>query len=166
MGTLSEARVKHATHERLRLKIPGRRGDTSFFDMVTAGIVKETHVTEVRCNPRTGSVLCLGSAIDIGAVAQLGETAGLFSLSQKEADRRTMSHRVAGALNKADKDIGRFTAGELDLSSLVFVSLLGVGVYQLIRGNLTAPPWYTAFWYAFGVFTKTVADGFQEKRPE
>jgi hypothetical protein len=38
------------------------------------------------------------------------------------------------------------------------MGLLGTGIYQIVRGNFGAPPWYTAFWYAFGVFTKSLID--------
>ena len=53
------------------------------------------------------------------------------------------------------QSLRRFSSGELDLAVMVFIALLGVGVYQIARGNFGAPPWYTAFWYALGVLTKT-----------
>ena len=39
-----------------------------------------------------------------------------------------------------------------------FGVLLALGIYQISRGNFMAPAWYTAFWYAFGVLTKTLID--------
>jgi hypothetical protein len=29
---------------------------------------------------------------------------------------------------------------------------MGAGIYQIARGNFAAPAWYTAFWYALGLF--------------
>jgi len=31
-----------------------------------------------------------------------------------------------------------------------------------MRGNFGIPPWYTAFWYSFGVYTKQIAGGLRE----
>lgn len=45
-----------------------------------------------------------------------------------------------------------------DLPGMAFLTLLGVGIYQLVRGNFAAPPWYTAFWYAMGIFTKSIME--------
>jgi hypothetical protein len=33
-----------------------------------------------------------------------------------------------------------------------------VAVVEIMRGNFRMPPWYTAFWYAFGLFTKSMLD--------
>jgi len=41
---------------------------------------------------------------------------------------------------------------------MAILSLLGLGLYQILRGNFRAPPWYTAFWYALGIFTKSLSD--------
>lgn len=126
-------------------------------------MVKKTGIETVACNPRTGSVLCLGKRIEAAAVAQQGEAEGLFALSLSEAQQGPLSHTLGRAFKKVDNEINRFTTGELDLPSIAFLTLLGIGVYQLMRGNVAVPPWYTALWYAFGVFSKTLADGFQEK---
>jgi hypothetical protein len=42
--------------------------------------------------------------------------------------------------------------------------LVITGVYQILRGQFRTPPWYTAFWYAFGLLTmfvvkKSISDG-------
>jgi hypothetical protein len=42
----------------------------------------------------------------------------------------------------------------LNLPGLIFLTLMGVGVFQLATGRRVIPPWYTAFWYAFGVFSR------------
>jgi len=44
------------------------------------------------------------------------------------------------------------TSGEIDLPTLAFLLLLGVGVYQIGAGNFAAPAWYVAFWYAMNIF--------------
>jgi len=54
------------------------------------------------------------------------------------------------------------TGGEVDIPSLVFVSLLFSGIWQIARGNLAMPAWYTAFYYALGVFTRAQVDEWDE----
>jgi hypothetical protein len=46
----------------------------------------------------------------------------------------------------------------LDLPGMIFLSLLAVGLWELAIGNFKRPPWYTAFWYAFGLFSKAIFD--------
>ena len=48
-----------------------------------------------------------------------------------------------------------FTGDEIDIEGLAFLLLLGAGIYQISVGNLTALPWYAAFWYAFNIFLKS-----------
>lgn len=50
------------------------------------------------------------------------------------------------------------TLGHLDLPTLLFFVLIAVGTVQLLRNGLRSPPWYTAFWYAMGIYLKSLAD--------
>jgi hypothetical protein len=54
-----------------------------------------------------------------------------------------------------DKRIKDLTGGSHNIGALAFLALAGVGVYQIARGNFTAPAWYTAFWYAMNIFFKS-----------
>jgi hypothetical protein len=60
--------------------------------------------------------------------------------------------------------MGQFTGGWLDLPGMAFLLLLGIGIYQIRRGNIGLPPWYTAFWYAFGVYTKSLVEKYIESK--
>ena len=50
--------------------------------------------------------------------------------------------------------VASMTGGKVDLLDVAGLSLLSAGIYQLLKGNFTAPAWYTAFWYAFGLLSK------------
>ncbi len=52
---------------------------------------------------------------------------------------------VADTFRAYDKDLKKISGGELDIPSLVFLSLLISGIWQIARGNLGMPAWYTAF---------------------
>jgi len=57
-----------------------------------------------------------------------------------------------------NQKIQQVTSGRLNLTNGIFLALVIFGVSELIRGNWKTPPWYTAFWYAFGVYSKTLFD--------
>jgi hypothetical protein len=51
----------------------------------------------------------------------------------------------------------------VDVEVIVFLLLVGFGIYDLLRGDLRRPAWYTAFWYASEVFNKYISDHKSEK---
>jgi hypothetical protein len=69
---------------------------------------------------------------------------------------------VAASFRAYNENLKKLTGGEIDIPSLVFVSLLISGIWQIARGNLAMPAWYTAFYYALGVFTSAKVDEFDE----
>ncbi|MBI2875417.1 MAG: hypothetical protein HYY20_00890 [Candidatus Tectomicrobia bacterium] len=52
----------------------------------------------------------------------------------------------------ADKQVKSLTGGELDIPILAFLGLSGLGLFQILRGDLAAPAWHVAFWYALGIW--------------
>jgi hypothetical protein len=72
--------------------------------------------------------------------------------------------RVVPPAKAVDRKLLDLTGGTLDLPSGLFLALVITGVYQILRGQFRTPPWYTAFWYAFGLLTmfvvkKSISDG-------
>jgi hypothetical protein len=65
--------------------------------------------------------------------------------------------RIDGEL-RANHQVKALSGGELDLSGIIFIALLGFGLWELAIGNFKRPPWYTAFWSAFRLFSKTIID--------
>jgi hypothetical protein len=53
------------------------------------------------------------------------------------------------------------TAGLLDLPTLGIVGLLGVGVWQISRGDVAVPA-VTALWYASSILRRQLIEGKQE----
>ena len=62
---------------------------------------------------------------------------------------------VGAPFASLSRRIRDFTGSAADLSGLAVLALLTVGVYQIARGNFGAPAWYTAFWYALGIFNRS-----------
>ena len=62
---------------------------------------------------------------------------------------------IAAGFASMDDRVKTLTGSGFDLSGLAFLALMGAGIYQIARGNFGAIPWYGAFWYALGIFSKS-----------
>jgi hypothetical protein len=101
--------------------------------------------------------------LDVSGIEAYAEEQGLFDLRRKALGTVPLSRRIAEPLSDTNSFLSRTTGGFLDLPGAAFLLLLGVGVFEIVRGNFRTPPWYTAFWYAFGVFTKSIVDKASKK---
>jgi hypothetical protein len=147
---LPEAFVTHQTPHRLRVKIPSKKGDATFFSGLKELLSGYPGIDRVQVNPVTGSVL-LVHRIDAATLTQLATRFGLVQLQAPTPRKTTLNQRVIASFRHWDEQVRVTTGGELDIPSLLFLGLIGTGVYQLCIGNLIAPAWYTAFWYASSV---------------
>ena len=152
---IPEAYVSHRTPSRLRIKIPSKKGNFSFFSTLLERLGKCPGIEGIKISPAIGSALILG---DTKVAADFAKKNELFHLKAVEPPRKTFFVNVADTFRTYDKDLKKMSGGGLDIPSLVFLSLLISGIWQIARGNLGMPAWYTAFYYALGVFTHTQLD--------
>jgi hypothetical protein len=148
--------VVHSSGERQRIRIPSRRGDHDFFEKVRQA-AEQSPFELVRANVLTGSILFQGKHVDREAVTRFGRDSDLFRIAST-MPAPALARRISAPLTTLDDTIKRLSAGQLDLPGALFILLLFTAVYEIARGRLRTPPWYTAFWYAFGLFTKTLID--------
>ncbi len=149
------ARIVHQTADRLRLRITTRRGDPTYFDRLETVLTEKLEGHAVRCAPETAGLLITAPAVDMEKLAEAAAEAGLFELSGAPI---SLAEAMSSPVRRASNAMGTLTGNAVDLPGAIFLGLLGYGVVALARGNLRMPPWYTAFWYAFGIFTKSIAD--------
>ncbi len=154
MIKVPDAHIAHKVKGRLRLRIPSKRYDRDFFESLKTVFSKNFPDTEVEVNPITASALILGNT-EPKAILKFGLKRKLFKLILHSAKKQTLIGSVKESFKEVDQSLLKFTGGELDVPSFIFLGLVGHGVYQILRGNFTAPAWYTAFWYALGVFSKS-----------
>jgi hypothetical protein len=113
-------------------------------------------------NRQTGSLLALGKPIDAERIIAVGQREKLFSVETRprpaKAARRNLIGSITDPMHAANDQLQRWTGGRVDLPGAVFLSLLAFGIVELIRGKWRTPPWYTAFWYAFGLYSKSLID--------
>lgn len=159
MDLLPEVRLCHFSTGRLRIRIHRRRGDGAYFQALQEKLAAHFGYAAIATNPVTGSVLVEDVRVSPAEVASFGREAGLFKLDLAPRLPRGGVQNIISPLKTVDVNLRRITGGTLDVPSAVFVALVIFGVIEILRGNFKTPPWYTAFWYAFGVFTKTLMDG-------
>ena len=153
-----EAYVGHQTSKRLRIKVPSQRGDSAYFELLRDKLSRYEALEGVEVNAVTGSALLEHAGLEVAALAEFANRHGLFMLMPKSVGTKPLSLHVAEPLRRMSCELDRLTGGQVDLPGLVLLMLLSTGVYQILRGNFGAPPWYTAFWYALGVFSKSAID--------
>ncbi len=153
---LPTATVVHHARNRLRLRIPTRRGDNDFFSKAAETLAGELQA-DVKDNPATASILIIGSDLSVDRVAAAGDEK-LFHIESPRRPRPSPATLVTTPVSSANRALTAASGGVLDLPNAMFLLLVGFGIYELVLGNFKKPPWYTAFWYAFGVLSKSLMD--------
>jgi hypothetical protein len=140
----------------VRLRIPARRGDEAFFSKAAETLAGELQA-DVEGNSATTSILIRGSDLSLERVVAAGDQK-LFRLESPMRSRPSAASMVTAPISTANRKLTAVTGGLLDIPNAMFLLLIGFGIYELVRGNFKRPPWYTAFWYAFGVLSKSLLD--------
>ncbi len=156
---LPEASICHQCADRIRIKIASRKGDGAYFADLVKGLAGVLKLKHLEANPLTGSVLFMGDGIDPEKLAAHACERRLFQLiTAAEAQSQPLMHSLVQPAASLDRLLRSITGGKIDLPGSIFFTLLGTGIYQLVRGRFSAPPWYTAFWYAFGLVSMYVIE--------
>jgi hypothetical protein len=154
---LPDAFLSHRTSGRVRIKIPSKKGDRAYFTVLMDELSKYSFIEKIETNPLTGSVLLIYRG-DFETVVEKAEANNIFRLKESKTNSTDLHRKVSDVFKGINNQIKRITDGGLDLGAITFLSLLGAGIYQISRGNFTAPAWYTAFWYALNIFLKSRPD--------
>jgi hypothetical protein len=148
------AHISHRSRGRLRIKIPSKKGDRIFLERLREGFSGFEGIETLEINPVTGSLLFIHTS-DLKAIAEHAVANDLFILRGMDSFPTGLQQRVSKAFTSINGQLKTATSGEIDIGGLAFLLLLGFGVYQISVGNLTALPWYAAFWYALNIFLKS-----------
>ncbi|MFO8153330.1 HMA2 domain-containing protein [Thioalkalivibrio sp.] len=139
------AYLVHQAPGRLRLRVPGMRGEIPFFHDMVARISPLEDIEAVRANPDTGGVLILHRRDTQQAV--LDRVASVVNLTEEQYAPPSAFSRAASGLGKLDEVIARETKGGSSLSSVIFLVLVGLALAQIARGQVMAPA-TSLIWYA------------------
>lgn len=151
---LPDAYIVHSTTERLRIKIPSKKGDEAYFSSLKTLFSTYPGIEKLEVNPLTGSVLFVqtGNPPDRKVLAEYAQKNNLFRLGDLIPRSVNLSWTISNQLQELENRMRDFTRGTLDFPGLVFLGLVSAGLFQILRGNLAPIPWYTAFWYGFSVY--------------
>lgn len=151
---LPEAYVGHMTTERLRIKIPSKKGDKAYFLSLKdklSQFSKLPGIQKIEVNPLTGSILVLHALdiknLEINTIAQYTEINGLFRLKLPASGQTPTSLKLGETFSHMNTKVKSFTGGEIDISTLAILGFLGVAIFQMKRGHVMIPG-ITALWYA------------------
>lgn len=150
--------IVHFTSGRVRIRITEKKDDSAFFRALENNLKEMPEIKTVRTNPLTGSVLLEGDFSEAAQLYDFFKTNTLFQLEIPKTDGTPLRQKVYQSFAASNGFVKDRSRGELDLPILIFLMLVGTGIYQLTRSEVRLPPWYTAFWYALGVFTKSLMD--------
>lgn len=139
----------------MRFKIESRRGIAGYFADLETLLKKRFSVYAITTAPLTGSLLIAGDQVDIETIIRFGEEHSLFTINKSVKSRKPLINSVGDPIVSASKKINELSDGFIDMPGIVFISALMFGAYEIIRGNFRSPPWYTAFWYAFGMYSQS-----------
>lgn len=157
---LPTAIITHRLPGRVRLHIDSRKGDAAFFQSAERRLKEALAYRHVAGAAITGSLVVADDQLDVGRLRRTGQELALFTVSDHEVIVRPvpLAQRMVAPLRWTNHQINRLSEGALDLTGALIIGLIGFGLLELARGDFRRPPWYTLFWYAFGLFSKTLFD--------
>ena len=151
-----DAHVAHATKDRLRLRLPELKNNIASMGGLKTALMGIDGVNKVEINPLTAGVLIIHSNAQTHILTAAVQS-GLFTIKEKKIDKSIATPLTTNVVETArlmNRQLKSLTGRQLDLPNMFFLVLFGVGIFQVAKGNFALPAWYTAFWYAYGVFTK------------
>lgn len=140
------AQLVHELPGRIRVRVPARRGDSTYFHKVRETFDLCRPVLAAEGNPRTASVLIRHEG-DARTIWTFAESRGLFIPERGVAAAPRILDRVIADARQIDGWFQSSSGGDLDLGTVVTAGLVGMSVYQLLCGQILAPS-VTLGWYA------------------
>jgi len=162
------AYIKHQLPGRVRLKIPQKRSDFHYFDRIAELFTDCPGITQLQLNPPAASILiCHEAETHFVNIAEFAQTNSLFKITEQPEDTFSIPHLpiatlTSTGLNRVDESLMDFSQGRLDSRSLFVLTLTGLAVHQMTRGNIMAPA-ASLLWYAIELLReengKTIGPG-------
>ncbi len=147
---IPDAYVSHQSLGRVRIKVPAKRGDETYFTHLRDSFEGCAGIAAVDVNPVTGSIL-FAHTTDFRTIRAYAEENNLFTMKMN-AISPLFNSKIKARFNTFDNRIKTLTRREIDIPGIAFLTLMGLGISQITAGKAQALPWHAAFWYALNVF--------------
>mgnify|MGYP000002910752 CR=1 FL=1 len=155
---LPDAIIRSRLPGRIRFQVRSQKGNLEYFQNLEKHLNASLPDHLITASALTGSVVIQNTSIDLNEIAAVADRHRLFRLRLEDEPALPLAKRVAFSVRNANHQIRNVSSGSLDLAGAIFLGLIAFGLWELAIGNFKRPPWYTAFWYAFGLFSKTIVD--------
>lgn len=137
--------IVHRAAGRMRLRVAERRRDVAWLQMAAAQVAEVPGVESVEIGSETGSLL-VRHGPDTDPEAAL-RAIDLWRFGESVALPPMPLDRLADAVGSLDRELRAIASENLDLRTLVFLSLLSLAIVQIWRGRFMAPA-ASLLWYA------------------
>ena len=136
---MNAAVITHCSPTRMRVRVPNKRHDPDFFKVLAQEFKNFSGVIGVESNPLTASVLLLIEG-DVLAIRCLVEACQWleFKVFSKKSKSPSLVDQASNLTLEANQILRSATAGLLDVPSLLFLMLFGLGVFQVSQGKILA----------------------------
>lgn len=146
---MTDAVIVHQIPGRIRLRVPGMRGNADYFAALTDSLGDAPGVQDVKASPGTASVVVRFD----GEAQRIFEQMHRFGLSPKTRED------VSEAVKRAGLGRVRLVSGrDIDPMFMAGTALALFGLVQTFRGKIVVPS-ITAFWYALEAFRASGRSG-------
>ncbi len=130
--------IAHRIGDRVRVRIPERKGDVAYFMRVERDLAACERVMYVEANPLTASILLRYT----GANDDLRRDAinlGLFAIEEIPPSVNPVLTATSERIDQLDRFLQRSSNGSFDLLEVAFVGLIGASIIQVLRGQALGP---------------------------
>lgn len=148
------AYVVHRLRGRLRLRLPQRKGEADYFATLRERLLALPGVVEIRANPLSGSVLCHYEGGDEAALMTQLEQALELRLEEGEPPRSPALQPLESGMQHLEQLLQQQSGGGTDLRALLFLTLAGLALRQILRGEIMTPA-VPLIWYALQTLRET-----------
>lgn len=129
----------HRIKGRVRLVIPSRKKDPSFFTLLETELRNFPMVEQIRSNPLIGSVLICFNG-QWAALRERLDASSILKVSSKgQRKKGDAIERIFRELGHLDRRVEKATQGELNLVSMVGLGLIGLSALQASKKNFLPP---------------------------
>lgn len=136
---MHSAYLVHAVTGRARIRIPARRGDEAYFAGLKIRLAECPLLDSIEINARAASLLVtFADGCGIDTLASQAREQGLFELRKEAPPVKPLGTLLTEQMQQADRLIGA-GAQQLDAQSRFVLLFLGLGLQQLVRGQVLQP---------------------------
>ncbi|MEI6354571.1 MAG: HMA2 domain-containing protein [Methylococcus sp.] len=134
------AYVVHTVPGRARIRLPSKRGDALFFGRLEQWLLTCPGIVDVKTNVRAASALLVFEGQgDLAQVAEAARHHRWFRMERNPPPLKTVGASFSDHLEQLNELITTTTRGHLDTHSVFFLFFLGLGLQQIVRGNVMQP---------------------------